>query len=64
MRTHDQVVEELMKRPGVRVEVERLEGEIEALLLEEAEGRAPAREAGEIRGIPALEVLRSARSAE
>lgn len=32
MRTHEQVVEKLMKRPGVRAEVERLEREEFALL--------------------------------
>lgn len=32
MRTHDQVVKKLMKRPGVRAEVERLEREETALL--------------------------------
>lgn len=37
------------------------EGEIEALWLEEAESRAAAWDAGEIQGIPAQEVLRSAR---
>ena len=32
MRTHEQVVEKLMRRPGVRAEVERLEREEFALL--------------------------------
>lgn len=32
MRTHEQVVEKLMSRPGVRAEVERLEREEFALL--------------------------------
>ena len=32
MRTHDQVVKKLMRRPAVRVEVERLEREEFALL--------------------------------
>ena len=32
MRTHDQVVEKLMHRPGVRKEVERIEREEGALL--------------------------------
>ena len=32
MRTHEQLVEKLMKRPGVRAEVERLEREEFALL--------------------------------
>lgn len=32
MRTHEQLVEELMKRPGVKAEVERLELEEGALL--------------------------------
>lgn len=32
MRTHDQVVKKLMQRPGVRVEVERIEREESALL--------------------------------
>ena len=32
MRTHDQVIKKLMRRPGVRVEVERLEREEFALL--------------------------------
>jgi DNA-binding XRE family transcriptional regulator len=32
MQTHDQVVKKLMRRPGVRVEVERLEREESALL--------------------------------
>jgi len=32
MRTHDQVVKKLLKRPGVRAEVERLEREETALL--------------------------------
>ncbi len=32
MRTHDQVVKKLMKRPGVRAEVERIEREETALL--------------------------------
>lgn len=32
MRTHEQLVEELMKRPGVKAEVERLEQEEGALL--------------------------------
>ncbi len=32
MRTHDQIVKKLMKRPGVRAEVERLEREETALL--------------------------------
>ena len=32
MRTHEQVIEKLMRRPGVRVEVERLEREEFALL--------------------------------
>ncbi len=32
MRTHEQLVEELMKRPGVKAEVERLEREEGALL--------------------------------
>lgn len=32
MRTHDQVVAKLMKRPGVRKEVERIEREEGALL--------------------------------
>ena len=32
MRTHDQVVKKLMRRPGVRAEVERLEREESALL--------------------------------
>ena len=32
MRTHDQVVKKLMKRPGVRAEIERLEREESELL--------------------------------
>jgi ribosome-binding protein aMBF1 (putative translation factor) len=32
MKTHDQVVKKLMRRPGVRAEVERLEREESALL--------------------------------
>lgn len=32
MRTHDQVVRKLLKRPGVRTEVERIEREEGALL--------------------------------
>lgn len=32
MKTHDQVVRKLMRRPGVRTEVERLEREEFALL--------------------------------
>jgi hypothetical protein len=32
MRTHEQLVDELMKRPGVKAEVERLEREEGALL--------------------------------
>lgn len=32
MKTHDQVVKKLMRRPGVRIEVERLEREESALL--------------------------------
>jgi len=32
MQTHDQVVRKLMRRPGVRAEVERLEREESALL--------------------------------
>lgn len=32
MRTHDQVIEKLIQRPGVRAEVERLEREESALL--------------------------------
>lgn len=32
MRTHDQVVRKLLKRPGVRAEVERIEREEGALL--------------------------------
>jgi hypothetical protein len=32
MRTHEQLVEELMKRPGVKAETERLEREEGALL--------------------------------
>ena len=32
MRSHDQVIKKLMRRPGVRVEVERLEREEFALL--------------------------------
>jgi len=32
VRTHDQVVKKLMRRPGVRAEVERLEREESALL--------------------------------
>jgi hypothetical protein len=32
MLTHEQLIEELMKRPGVKVEVERLEREEGALL--------------------------------
>ena len=32
MQTHEQLVEELMKRPGVKAEVERLEREEGALL--------------------------------
>jgi DNA-binding XRE family transcriptional regulator len=32
MRTHDQIVENLMRRPGVRKEVERIEREESALL--------------------------------
>lgn len=32
MRTHDQVVKKLMQRPGVKVEVERIEREESALL--------------------------------
>lgn len=32
MRTHDQVVEKLLRRPGVREEVERIEREETALL--------------------------------
>ena len=32
MQTHDQVVKKLMRRPGVRAEVERLEREESALL--------------------------------
>lgn len=32
MRTHDQIVEKLMRRPGVRKEVERIEREEAALL--------------------------------
>jgi hypothetical protein len=32
MRTHDQIVEKLMQRPGVRKEVERIEREESALL--------------------------------
>ncbi len=33
MRTHDQIVRKLMRRPGVRAEVERIERE-EAMLLD------------------------------
>jgi ribosome-binding protein aMBF1 (putative translation factor) len=32
MKTHDQIVKKLMRRPGVRAEVERLEREESALL--------------------------------
>jgi ribosome-binding protein aMBF1 (putative translation factor) len=32
MRTHEQLVKKLLKRPGVRVEVERIEREESALL--------------------------------
>ena len=32
MRTHEQIVEKLMRRPGVRKEVERIEREESALL--------------------------------
>ena len=32
MRTHDQLVKKLMRRPGVRTEVERIEREESALL--------------------------------
>ncbi|MCS6305513.1 MAG: helix-turn-helix transcriptional regulator [Nitrospira sp.] len=32
MRTHDQLVKKLLRRPGVRVEVERIEREESALL--------------------------------
>ena len=32
MKTHDEVVKKLMRRPGVRVEVERIEREESALL--------------------------------
>lgn len=32
MRTHDQLVKKLMKRPGVRAEVEKIEREESALL--------------------------------
>ena len=32
MRTHEQVIQELLKRPGVKAEVERLEREESALL--------------------------------
>lgn len=32
MRTHDQLVKQLMQRPGVRSEVERIEREESALL--------------------------------
>ena len=31
MKTHDQLVEQLMSRPGVRAEVERIEEEIDLL---------------------------------
>lgn len=32
MRTHDQIIKKLMRRPGVRAEVQRLEREESALL--------------------------------
>ena len=32
MRTHDQLVKKLMRRPGVRAEVQRIEREESALL--------------------------------
>ncbi len=32
MRTHDQVIRKLLRRPGVRAEVERIEREEAALL--------------------------------
>lgn len=32
MKTHDQVIKQLMRRPGVRAEVERIEREESALL--------------------------------
>lgn len=32
MRTHDQLIKKLLRRPGVRVEVERIEREESALL--------------------------------
>ena len=64
MQTHDQIVEELTKRSGVRVEVERLEGELETRWSEEAESRAAAWDDGEIRRVPTREALRSARSEE
>ena len=66
MRTHDQVVKKLMRRPGVRSEVERLEREelglLDALLKAREEAGLTQAQVAERMGTQAPAVARLERS--
>lgn len=66
MRTHDQVVKKLMRRPGVRAEVERIEREesalLDALLKARQEAGLTQAEVAELMGTQAPAVARLERS--
>jgi predicted transcriptional regulator len=66
MRTHDQVVKKLMRRPGVRAEVERLEREefvlLDALLKARQEAGLTQAEVAERMGTQAPSVARLERA--
>ena len=66
MKTHDQIVKKLMRRPGVRAEVERLEREefalLDALLKEREEAGLTQAQVAERMGTQAPAVARLERA--
>lgn len=66
MQTHDQLVKKLMRRPGVRAEVERIERDesvlLDALLKARQEARLTQAQVAELMGTQAPAVARLERS--
>ena len=66
MRTHDQLVKKLMRRPGVRAEVERIERDetvlLDALLKARQEARLTQAQVAQLMGTQAPAVARLERS--
>lgn len=63
MRSHDQLVKKMMRRPGVKAEVERIEGELlDALLKARHEAGLSQAQVAELMGTQAPAVARLERA--